>query len=344
MTVTVDQSSGLLQALRLATGDPQLCYAVPPRPLTGGFWAELLAFSLADPPPGWPGELVARIMPDPGMAGKETVVQTAVAAAGFPTPVIRAFGPDCGLGQPFMVMDRAAGAHLLSGLTGAGAIISAVSVTRQLPGLLAATMARLHSLDAAPVREQLGSSCGVPVTLPAMLAALLGMARDYGRADLAAAAQWLIDSPLPPAPEVICHGDLHPFNILVDGADICLLDWTAALLAPRTYDVAFTSLLLAEPPLDVRPPLRPAVRWLGGRLASRFVARYENYAGIKVEAAELRWHQGVGCLRALVEAAGWAQQGLTEAHAGHPWVMCGARFASRLTALTGSRVRPGTGR
>jgi len=343
VTVTVDQSSGLLQALRLATGDQNLRYAIPPRPLTGGFWAELLAFSLVDPPPGWPGELVARIMPDAAMAGKETIVQTAVAATGFPTPVIRASGRDCGLGQPFMVMDRAAGAHLLTGLTGAGAILSAVTATRQLPGLLAATMARLHSLDPAPVRDQLGSSCGIPVTVPAMLAALQDMAGDYGRADLAAAAQWLIDSPLPQAPEVICHGDLHPFNILVDGAGICLLDWTAALLAPRTYDVAFTSLLLAEPPLDVPGALRPAVRWLGARLASRFVASYEQDAGVRVEPAELRWHQGVGCLRALVEAAGWARHGLTEARAGHPWLLCGPRFASRLTALTGSRIRPDVG-
>jgi aminoglycoside phosphotransferase (APT) family kinase protein len=340
VTVTVDQSGRLLLALRAAAGEQDLCYADSPRPLSGGFWAELLAFSVADPPPGWPAELVARIMPDPGMACKETIVQAAVAAAGFPTPVIRASGRDGGLGQAFMVMDKAAGTHLLSGLTGAGAIASAVTAARELPGLLAATMARLHSLDPAPVRDQLVSSCDIPITLAGMLPVLRDMARDYGRADLADAAQWLIDSPLPPAPEVICHGDLHPFNLLVDGADICLLDWTAALLAPRAYDVAFTSLLLAEPPLGVPRPLRPAVRRLGAGLASRFVARYELDAGVRVEPRELRWHQGVGCLRALVEAAGWAQQGLVRAHTGHPWLVCGPAFARRLTALTGSRVRP----
>lgn len=338
MTVVLDQPSRLLQALRVAAGDQYLCYADPPRPLSGGFWAELLAFSLADPPPGWPEQLVARIMPDPGTARKETIVQTAVAAAGFPTPVIRAAGRDSGLGRAFMVMDRVAGAHLLSGLTGAGAIASALTAARAIPGLLAATMARLHSLDPAPVRDQLGSSCDIPVTLPGMLAALQGMARDYGRGDLAAAAQWLMDYPLPPASEVICHGDLHPFNVLVDGADICLLDWSAALLATRAYDVGFTSLVLAEPPLEVPRALRPAVRWLGARLASRFVARYEQDAGVRVDPQELRWHQGVGCLRALVEAAGWAQQGLAEARAGHPWLVCGPAFARRLTALTGSRV------
>jgi aminoglycoside phosphotransferase (APT) family kinase protein len=278
-------------------------------------------------------------MPEAGAAYKETTVQAAVASAGFPTPVVRASGFDCGLGRAFMVMDRATGAHLLSGLAGAGAIASALAAMREMPGLLAMTMARLHALDPAPVRDQLGSSCDVPVTVPEMLPRLRDMARDYERADLATAAQWLIDSPLPSAPEVICHGDLHPFNVLVDGADICLLDWTAALFAPRPYDVAFTSLLLAEPPLDVPRALKPAVRQLGARLARRFVARYEQEAGVFVDRGELRWHQGVGCLRALVESAGWAQQGLTEARAGHPWLMCGPAFARRLSALTGSPVQ-----
>jgi aminoglycoside phosphotransferase (APT) family kinase protein len=340
VTVDVDQSGKLLDVLRAATGDADLCYAETPRPLSGGFWAELVAFSLADPPSGWPRELVARFMPDAEAARKETIIQAAVAAAGFPTPAIRASGRECGLGRAFMVMDRAAGVHLLSGLSGAGAIISAVTATRDMPELLAATMARLHSLDPAPVRDQLGSSCGIPVTLPAMLATLRDVACTYGRDDLVAAAQWLINSPLPPAPDVICHGDLHPFNLLVDGADICLLDWTAALLAPRAHDVAFTALMLAEPPLDVPRALRPGVRWLGARLARRFVARYEAHADVSVGRRELRWHQGVACLRALVEAASWAQQGTADAHTGHPWLVCGPAFARRLTALTGSRVRP----
>jgi aminoglycoside phosphotransferase (APT) family kinase protein len=337
VTVNIDQSSRLLEVLRATTGQPELSYAAPPRPLTGGFWAELFAFSLAAPPAGWPAELVARFMPDADAAGKETIVQAVVASAGFPTPVVRASGRD-GTGRAFMVMDRAAGAHLLSGLSGAGAIASAVAAMRELPGLLASTMARLHSLDPAPVRDQLCSSCAIPFTASQLLVTLRAMARDYGRADLASAAQWLIDNPPPPGPEVICHGDLHPFNLLVAGADVCLLDWTAALLAPRAYDVAFTSLLLADPPLAVERALRPVVRRLGARLARRFVARYEQEAGVTVDPRELRWHQGVGCLRALVEASGWPQQGLAEARAGHPWLVCGPAFARRLTSLTGTRV------
>src|SRR5947208_1554684 len=73
--------------------------------------------SLADPPDAWPAELVARLMPDPVSARKETIVQRAVAAAGFPTPPVRVSGgADDGLGRAFMVMDRAAGSQPLAGL------------------------------------------------------------------------------------------------------------------------------------------------------------------------------------------------------------------------------------
>src|SRR5215472_5227917 len=333
----------LLRVLRTATASADLGYANPPQPLTGGFWAELFAFSLAGPPPGWPRELVIRLMPDPALARKETIVQAAVAAAGYPTPVVRASGgPEGGLGRAFMVMDRAPGAPLLSGLTGAGAITSAMRALRQIPGLLAVSMANLHEQDASVVRERLGRDRlgrDTPVTVSGLLAMLHAAASEYRRPDLAAAAQWLADHSPPPAPEVICHGDLHPFNVLVDGGSFTVLDWSAAILAPRAYDVAFTSLLLAEPPLTVPRAMRPAVRGLGGWLASRFAVRYQRAAGARVDPRELRWHQGLGCLRALTEVAGWNQDQLAGARAGHPWLLSGPAFASRLTALTGSAVR-----
>jgi aminoglycoside phosphotransferase (APT) family kinase protein len=340
VTVDADLPVRLLQVLQAATGVPGLAYAEPPRPLTGGFWAELFTFSLASPPPGWPSELVARLMPDAALARKETIVQAAVASAGFPTPVVRASGgPEDGLGRAFMVMDRAPGAPPLAGLAGAGAIVSALRALRPIPGLLAAPMAQLHALDARPVRSQLGPEGGVPVTMPGLLAALGKAVAGYQRVDLAAAAQWLADHPRPPAPEVICHGDLHPFNELSVGKTVTVVDWSAALLAPRAYDVAFTSLLLAEPPLVVPHGVRPAVRWAGAGLARRFIARYQQAAGIEIGAGDLAWHQGVACLRALAEVAGWACEGQLDGRAGHPWLVCGPAFARRLAALTGLDVR-----
>ena len=100
----------LIGMLRAATGLPDLEYGRLPEPLRGGFWAELLSFSLARPPDGWPADLVIRLMPDPRPARKETIVQGALGAAGYPTPPVRTSGgPDDGLARAFMVMDRAAG-------------------------------------------------------------------------------------------------------------------------------------------------------------------------------------------------------------------------------------------
>jgi aminoglycoside phosphotransferase (APT) family kinase protein len=339
VTIAADLSGSLLEVLRTASATPKLEYRCEPEPLTGGFWAELFTFSLANPPPGWPRELVLRLMPDPGLAHKETIVQAAVAAAGFPTPAVRAYGaPDDGLGRAFMVMDRAPGAPLLSGLTGIGAVVSATGRLRQIPDLLAASMAGLHALDPHGLGDQLNSKFGVSVTLPDRLASLHESASQYGRPDLAAAAQWFLDHPLPPAPDVVCHGDLHPFNLLADGDHLTVLDWSAALFAPRSHDVGFTSLLLGEPPLVVPAALRPLVRQVGFGLARRFVRRYQRHARVTIEPAELQWHQGVACLRALVEVAGWVHQDVIDARVGHPWLISGPALAGHLSALTHREV------
>jgi hypothetical protein len=44
------------------------------------------------------------------------------------------------------------------------------------------------------------------------------------------------------------------------------------------------------------------------------------------------------CLRALVEAAGFAHQGVLAERGDHPWVMLAPPFAARLRAVTGTPV------
>ena len=339
MTVNSDGlAAQLLAVLRSVTGSPSLAYARAPVPLTGGFWAELFGFSLVQPPDGWPHDLVARLMPEANTARRETLIQAAVAAAGFPTPVVRAAGgPDDGLGRAFMVMDRAPGAPLLSGLSLADVLGRGPALFGEIPRLLASTMARLHALDPEPVRGQLEAAAAI-VSVGSMLALLRELAAEFGRPDLAQAAQWLIDHPARPAPDVICHGDLHPFNLLRDGARVTLLDWSTALLAPRSYDVAFTCMALSEPAVAAPGWLRPAVRWLGRRLAGRFVRSYQASTGVVIDEAELARHQAVVCLRALVEVSGWIHSGQHDAHTGHPWLTTGPALAARLTATTGVAV------
>jgi aminoglycoside phosphotransferase (APT) family kinase protein len=338
--VDVDRAEELIGVLRSATGRPDLTYDRQPEPMQGGFWAELFSFSLANPPEGWPAELVARLMPDPGTARKETIMQSAVAAAGFPTPIVRASGgPDAGLGSAFMVMDRAAGRPALSGLDGAPTPAAVRRLLRQIPELLAGSMARLHALDPDLVRAELEQVRGTPVTVAGLVSMLARFAAHFGRPDLVGVARWLTDHPPAPAPDVICHGDLHPFNLLADGDRVTVLDWSTSLLAPRAYDVAFTTVLLSEPPMRVPGWQRPLVLLVGRQMARRFVRGYQQQSAVTIEPGELRWHQAVVCLRALVEVASWVPEGAADAHAGHPWLLCGPAFARRLAALTGAPVR-----
>jgi len=327
----------LLTVLRSGTGSPCLAYSRTPVRLSGGFWAELFAFSLAEPPDGWPQDLVARIMPESDTARRETVIQQGVAAEGFPTPVVRvAGGPDDGLGDAYMVMDLAPGAPLLSGLSLSGVL--APGIFTEIPRQLASTMARLHALDPDHVRGQLEAAGAGVVSVGSMLATRRELAVEFGRPDLARAAQWLIDHPARPAPDVLCHGDLHPFNVLRDGDRLTLLDWSTALLAPRTYDVAFTSLALSEPALKVPGWLRLPLRWMGRRMAGEFLRAYQGSTGVVIDRTELAWYQAAVCLRSLIEVSGWMHSGEQDARRGHPWVRSSAVFAARLTATTGVSV------
>ena len=332
----------LLELLRGATGTPTLAFDAAPRRLTGGFWAELISFRLRGAPDGWRGDLVARVMPDQEIAAKETAVQAEVAAQGFPTPVVHlAGGPGEGLGRAFMVMDLAAGRPLLAGLGGLSAIAALPRLARRLPDAIGETMAALHRLDLGPVRARLTTIGAGGRGLESVVSGFAASAELCRRVDLVQAARWLQEHPPPPTPEVICHGDLHPFNLLVDAeGTITVLDWSASLLAPAAYDVAFTGLVLAEPPIGVPRMIRPAVRAAGRWLQRRFRRAYNRHAAIPVEPTALRWYEGVVCLRALVEVAHWVAAGEIDARSSHPWLVSGPAFAARLSRLTGLSITP----
>lgn len=347
MIVTARQSDlvdSLLGVLRRVTAEPELAYAEAPTPLTGGFWAELVSFRLAGAPEGWRGPLVARVMPDAATGAKETVFQAEAAVQGYATPAVRASGvPADGVVQrAYMVMDLAVGQPLLAGLDGVSALAKLPSLARRLPVTLAGVLAALHRLDPDPVGVRLDAAGVARPNLDTMLESLRDTATRLGRDDLAQAATWLRDHRPAAEPIVVCHGDMHPFNVLVDDEGTAtVLDWSAAILASATYDLGFTSLVLAEPPLLVPLPLRGVVRAAGGALSRRFVYAYERLAGRSVDRASLTWHQGVVCVRALVEVAGWVAEGTAQDRRGHPWMIAGQSFAVRLRKLTGVTVRPG---
>src|SRR5207245_11638205 len=74
-----------------------------------------------------------------------------------------------------------------------------------------------------------------------------------GATGFVAARRWLVENqPTDRPTNVICHGDLHPGNILVDG-DLrvtAVLDWTVATLAEPALELGFTTMAFSLVPLE----------------------------------------------------------------------------------------------
>lgn len=313
---TANTPERLLNALRRTTGIDDLDWATPPTPLSGGFWAEMFAVELEAPPAEWNGPLVARVMPDADTAAMETAIQRHAHRCGLPVPaIVAASGPTPELDQAWMLMEYDSGAPLLGGLTALEALRRAPTVFRGLPDLLARAASQLHRCPTSgpeldPYVERAGIS--------AFLDRIADRATLVGRNDLAAAARLLATQS--PAEQVVCHGDLHPFNLLVSGDSWTLIDWSTAVIADPHYDLGFTTLLLANPPLGGPTPLRLVAERLSRRLARRFLRTYAKESGRSVDADRLRWGQSVHAVRALTELAKWESDGSIEKHRGHPWI------------------------
>lgn len=335
----------LLAALRRAAGAPGLGFAAPPERITGGFFAEIVAVRLEGGPPELEGDLVVRVMPDPAVASRETIVQTEVVAQGFPAPRVRLTGePEDGLGRPFLVMDRVRGRAPMPAAKGTAALAAIGRTALGLPELLATVAARLHTLDPAPLRERLEAAGTVVVDVGDLLAVLADRAGRADRHDLVRAAERLPATQPAPADEVICHGDLHPLNLLIgnDGA-VTVVDWSVALVADPAFDLAFTSMVMALAPIDVPRGLRRTMGTAARTGASRFLRRYRRRApqpAARLSTESLRWHAAVHCLRALVEVAEWAKAGTLGEKIGHPWLRMGPPLARRLATASGEPVRP----
>ena len=266
-------TEGLLAALRRHTNRPTLTWSSPPTSLAGGFWAEMYIIELADPPNELDGRLVARIMPDPDTAAFETSVQRHLTHCGFPVPTIRcAGGPSSELDRAWSVMEFAAGQPPLAGLSAATALKQAPILFRRLPDLLAETASALHQCPLDGLRRELAGHVRQP-DIRDLLTRLAAQAASIERVDLVRSAEHLAESVHDS--RSICHGDLHPFNLLVDDDHWTLIDWSNAVFADPHYDLAFTTLMLANPPLGGPAPIRAATRAIGNRIANRFLQSYE---------------------------------------------------------------------
>jgi aminoglycoside phosphotransferase (APT) family kinase protein len=333
--VPIKSDTPTLIRSRVADAWPGTTLMAEPTPLTGGFWASMYRLRLEGQPVSVPADVVLRIAPDAAMGAKELAVQHAIADQGFATPRVRLTGPvDDELGGIWSITDFATGNSPLGDLNGIGALRRAPRLPRQL----AEPMAALHALDPEPVTSAVATNAPTVAWTVGHLLEHFETASDVlHRPDLVAAVRSLAERRPPEGSTVICHGDLHPFNLLVDDAGhVTVIDWTAAIRAEPAYDVAFTSMLVANPPLTAPGPLGAVIGWVGQRLAGRFVARYRE-AAPGHDLTSLDWYRALRSARILIEAATIeARRGSAGAH---PFQTLVPAATLMLSSVAGTRIR-----
>lgn len=337
--MNIKSGTEALISSRIAEAWPGTTLSGEPMPLTGGFWALMYRLRLQQQPEPVPTEVVFRIAPDAAMGAKELAVQQTVADMGFSTPRVRLTRPsDQELGGAWSVMDFATGTPPLGDLNGIAALRRAPTLFNRLPAQLAGPMAALHALDPEPVSVAVDAVAPtVAWRVDELLEHFDVAAAALDRPDLAEAVRALAACRPSENTTVICHGDLHPFNLLVtdDGA-ITVIDWTAAIRAKPAYDVAFTAMLLANPPLEAPGPLGAVIRLVGARLARRFVARYRTIAPGH-DLGALDWYRALHGTRILIEAASIeARDG--PAAGGHPFGALVPAATSAVATFTGTEI------
>jgi aminoglycoside phosphotransferase (APT) family kinase protein len=328
----------LVEAARRATGQPELHLRGALAEITGGYWAKTYGLAFDNAPPELDRPLVLRVMPDERHAAAEIAVQRTVAEQGYRAPAVRlADATAATLGRPYMLMDRADGQPLLANLTLGRALTTLPRILRDLPGILATTLIDLHRLDPTPVQNALAAA-GAHDRLGgtnALLAALQHSRSITEVPSLHRAFDWLTSNQPPAQQGVVCHGDLHPLNLLANGTNVCaVIDWTGARVGDPAYDVASTAVLVAQAPLAAPAIVQPALRALGRSLARRFVTQYR--AAMPLDTDQYRWHEAWQCLRALAEVADNRLGG--NPNHGHPFETSAVGLGRQLQENTGIEV------
>ncbi len=320
------------QALRATWPDAEIKEL---QPLPGGQWAAMAKVRVSGAPGGVPEELVLRVAPDPGMGAKEMAVQRAAHDDGVRTPMVHLTGGAGGpLGGAWAVMDLASGRPLLADLDGASAIRHLPGLLRRLPVQLAETMATIHRLDPAAIEASVRATApGASLTVEDLHHHL----HDVATGPVRTALERLWDVRPRQRRLVVCHGDLHPFNLLTDGdGNVTVLDWTGAAIAPPAYDVAFTWLLLRYPPLEAPALFRALISAGGMALGRRFLRQCRGLDG-DLRTEDVRWFAGLHATRVLIELRAWQRSGDPRAKT-HPWRLVAPGAATTLQRATGVDV------
>ena len=259
---------------------PDLEFADEPTLLTGGFFTENYAFTLRGAPAGeWARPLVLRLFPPHvplEQARRESVVQQALAAQGFPAPRVPLVGDTAEpFGKLWLIMERMPGAAMLGDI-GIGQLLPMLPTLARTAAVLADLLARLHATQPDAVVDALGEhAAGIGRWTDSLERAeteMPGFARG---------AQWLLaNQPVPREPLTICHGDLWPGNVLVEKRRVtAVIDYSVATVAEPALDIGFCVMPFRIVPVPLPRALRAFALSVGRRAGDRIAKRYATATG-----------------------------------------------------------------
>lgn len=197
----------------------------------------------------------------------------------YPAPRVLVVGTTTeGFTTPVQVMARASGTTMLAAIT------ARPWRTRHELHRLSGLHARMHALDPLSWPNQ-------TVTFAQdRLGPVRGWATELKNPEIDAALERAVPIALAldAGPAVVCHGDFHPLNVIVDGEAATVIDWTDAGLGDPMGDIARTALLLRVAGVATpEPALRAALSASAPALSRTYVRAYRQIAPFDPERFQL---------------------------------------------------------
>ncbi len=275
-----DVAAGAVRRAASAALGHHVDLAEPPQPLTGAFGRGAYACRLdAGAPPPWDAPAVVRVT-SAGAAAREAAWHGFLAGRGYAVPSVLA------------VVD--AETHLdAEGSAGEGAAIvlargPELSLMESLGQNPMAIPQLLRSMAESHARLHQVSADGAPPS-PAGAVPLAAFDASLEEAGIAAAfapeRAWLAGHVPPNGPPTVCHGDLQPAAMRLDGDDTTtamLVNWSTALVADAEYDLALTLLMFwSAPYLAEGMGQRKMLKTVRDMIIDGYLAAYEATDGAR---------------------------------------------------------------
>ena len=258
---------------------PELTHG--PEPILG-YGPDIYRVRLATEDPSWAGTLLARTSGAPVLQREASFV-AALRDAGFPAPELVATPTTEGEGDGDVLVFRQPPGDSL-----ANVMVANVTSVPQFLAAFGKLHAELHGLPTA------GVDGGPAVADP--LDELDARAEpEPVRQAVETELAWLRAHRPPDGPHVLCHTELSPAYVYLEGTDTATavpVNWTRARLADPAYDVAGTVTAFWSVPIYVDNALqRKALKMARDSLVSAYQNAYEESAPQPLDAGRLDYWQ-----------------------------------------------------